>query len=456
MGHAIGTELQSDPYGVDYTTTSFDGMGNVYQQSNPYRSTSETTYGLTTFRYDALGRKIQQKDADKVSTQQFCYDGTKSSPPQSNCNAQIGTQGGTWVDFADERNDDWQRTTDGLGRLTHVMEPNPATPSLVPSLETDYSYDIINNLLCAVQKGTSSTPLTNCASAPASWRPRSFTYDGLSELLFATNPETGTISYTYDLDGNVQTKTNARGISTSYLYDADNRLTAKSYTSDPTKTPVSCYQYDTSSVTPVASNICPGGGNGSNLIGRLTNQWSQSQSAAACTGTFSTSSNYYTLQSTLSFDALGHATCEQQCTPSNCKTSAYPIGYSFDLAGNLLSETNGSSSNPITLSNCFDAAGRLQTLQGVAPNMTGVAYPQSLFAAQTSAAGSCSGTNSAGSLAPYTAFGALQNFLYGSSAVTLNRGYDSRLRLINETDVSITPPTPGTATVLITGSEQSH
>jgi len=68
MGHAIGTELQSDPYGVDYTTTSFDGMGNVYQQSNPYRSTSETTYGLTTFRYDALGRKIQQKDADKVST----------------------------------------------------------------------------------------------------------------------------------------------------------------------------------------------------------------------------------------------------------------------------------------------------------------------------------------------------------------------------------------------------
>jgi len=444
MGHSIGTELQSDPYGTDYTTTSYDGMGNVFQQSNPYRLTD--TYGLTTLRYDALGRKIQQTDADGVSTQQWCYDNTKSTPTQSNCNPQIGTPGGTWVDFADENMNDWQRSSDGLGRLIHVIEPNGT--SQVPSLETDYSYNVLDDLLCAVQKGTSTTLLTSCASAPAAWRPRSFSYDGLSQLLSATNPETGTIGYTYDLDGNVQSKTNARGITTAYFYDVDNRLTAKTYTNDPTNTPVSCYAYDMNSVA----------GSGGYPKGRLANQWSQRQSSSACTGIFNTSGSYLTLQSILNYDALGRATLEQQCTPSNCATSnRYQLNYSFDLASNLTSMTNGSASNPITLTNCFDAAGRLQT---VTSSLSGATYPQSLFAAQISGIATCQGLSTAdvpsSSTPPYTAFGTLQAFIYGNSGVTLKRGFDKRLRLINEMDVSVAPPTPGSATVLITGSEQSQ
>jgi hypothetical protein len=119
--------------------------------------------------------------------------------------------------------------------------------------------------------------------------------------------------------------------------------------------------------------------------------------------------------------------------------------------------TNGSASNPITLTNCFDAAGRLQT---VTSSLSGATYPQSLFAAQISGIATCQGLSTAdvpsSSTPPYTAFGTLQAFIYGNSGVTLKRGFDKRLRLINEMDVSVAPPTPGSATVLITGSEQSQ
>jgi YD repeat-containing protein len=57
------------------------------------------------------------------------------------------------------------------------------------------------------------------------WRTRTFTYDSLSQLLTASNPESGTIRYTYDADGNVVSKTDARNVMTSYSYDALHRLT---------------------------------------------------------------------------------------------------------------------------------------------------------------------------------------------------------------------------------------
>ncbi len=68
------------------------------------------------------------------------------------------------------------------------------------------------------------------------WRVRRFTYDSLSRLLTATNPESGQISYSYDADGNMLQKTspapNQTGAATqtiSYCYDALHRIVAKGY-----------------------------------------------------------------------------------------------------------------------------------------------------------------------------------------------------------------------------------
>src|SRR5207245_5310539 len=101
--------------------------------------------------------------------------------------------------------------TDGLGRLTIVWED----PTRL-NYETDYTYDVLNNLLTVNQKGNDPNS--------ANWRPRTFTYDSLSRLLTAANPESGTILYTYDADTLCLTpnsyptllvsKTDARGIRT--------------------------------------------------------------------------------------------------------------------------------------------------------------------------------------------------------------------------------------------------
>jgi RHS repeat-associated protein len=157
-----------------------------------------------------------------------------------------------------------QRTTlvDGLGRVTEVLEaPN------VFNYETDYAYDALGNLLSVNQRGGSNNS--------ANWRTRTFTYDSLSRLLCAANPEVqlvtcptsatgsfpaGAITYAYDANSNLTSKTAplpnqltvSATVTTSYGYDALNRLTSKSYmdgtTQDP-YTPTAQFGYDATALT---------------------------------------------------------------------------------------------------------------------------------------------------------------------------------------------------------------
>ena len=127
---------------------------------------------------------------------------------------------------------------DGLGRLTGVWEhPNGK------DYETDYAYNALGDLMSVTQKGSSS----------ASARVRTFTYDSLSRLMCAANPEiqsvtcpalaTGTLPagatiYGYDSDSNLISKTSPAPnqssasvtVTVNYKYDALNRLTKKTYT----------------------------------------------------------------------------------------------------------------------------------------------------------------------------------------------------------------------------------
>src|SRR5258708_30910116 len=89
----------------------------------------------------------------------------------------------------------------------------------------------------------------------ANARIRTFHYDSLSQLLTASNPESGTITYAYDANGNVIYKTapapnalppSTATVITSYLYDTLNRLTDKSYNDGSTQSAM--FGYDESSV----------------------------------------------------------------------------------------------------------------------------------------------------------------------------------------------------------------
>src|SRR5439155_2274760 len=96
--------------------------------SNPYRSTSESTYGLTAFQYDALDRIVKTIPPDGSSSAN-----NVSTVYSGNC--------GTVIDQAGKKR---KSCSDALGRLVQVFEPD-AAGNLVN--ETDYQYDVLNNLL---------------------------------------------------------------------------------------------------------------------------------------------------------------------------------------------------------------------------------------------------------------------------------------------------------------------
>ncbi len=57
---------------------------------------------------------------------------------------------------------------------------------------------------------------------------RTFRWSG-SDLVSATNPENGTVTYQYDGAHHVTLRTDAKGLQTVYTYDAYGRLTKKQY-----------------------------------------------------------------------------------------------------------------------------------------------------------------------------------------------------------------------------------
>jgi YD repeat-containing protein len=448
LGRLTQTQLTSDPNGTDYVDTTYDALGRVASVSNPYRSKSEVTYGVTTYTYDSLSRKVIVTAPDSTK-KQACFNGIATAG-QSNCNRnQLGNIG-AWEDDADENGNDWQRTQNAIGQMTHVFEPSGTTAG--PAMETDYYYDMLNNLLSVNQWGGSY-------GASGARAARTFAYDSLSRLLTSSNPETGSQTYNYQPNGPLCagdvslpcSRTDARGVTTNYKYDIMNRLFCKSYSGDASGTPSSGYQYGSPTLV--------------GFVGRLVNAWTQSASSGACPTT--PPAGFLSKRSIVSYDAMGRVTAEQQYTPANIASGTpYSPQYSYDLAGNLAYSTDGvtpvvqtasvqlpSCSVPapswlsptmLSFANCYDGAGRLQTLAG---NWAIAGTSQSLFSAPPSL-----------TTPSYAAFGGLMSATFGNnSAVALNRTYDNRLRITSEWDTGsiLANGTSGSATLTITGSEQS-
>lgn len=311
-----------------------------------------------------------------------------------------------------------------------MLEPN--------SSETDYQYNALDELTEVDQWGGAY------GSTSPGDRQRKFQYaDGLGRVNSVTTPESGTITYSYLVNGSMCSgnpslpcsRTDARGVTIQYTYDALNRLTSKSYSNDPTSTPTGCFQYDASSIS----------GAGGNLLDHVTNEWTQSASAGACNSGLLTNGGYLTLRSILSYDAMGRPIAEQQCTPSNCASVApYALHYGYDLAGDLTSYTNGlavtpgAGSNPLTFTQAFDEAGRLQSVMSSWSDST---HPSTLFSAPM-----------------YAPPGMTTGAIYGNGII-LGRVYNPNLLPVSETDKTNSGTgngvaTPGSATVTVTGAEQ--
>jgi RHS repeat-associated protein len=170
---------------------------------------------------------------------------------------------------------------------------------------TLYSYDPLGNLLCVEQHGNVSG--TGCSAAPSSdatspWRVRRFTYDSLSRMLSATNPESGQIIYQYNASGDLISKTDARSVTVNYSpsdmpIDPLHRVREKIYSNND---PAVTFLYDQAE----------------NGIGRLAATSNGSMSAA------------------YAYDPMGRIKNQTYCFPSTCADSL-PVSAKYDQAGNM-------------------------------------------------------------------------------------------------------------------------
>ena len=370
--------------------TTYDAWNRVTSISNPHFSTPSPSDGTTYFGYDSLGRKVSQTQQDGSSLT-WHYSGNTT-------------------DSYDESGVHIQQTFDAFGRLIQVMELGTTASPL--GLETDYTYDSLNNLKLVNQHGVSG-------EAP---RIRTFSYDSLSRLVESYNPESGVICYGttggaapsavnctsgYDSNGNLHSKTVGRGTTTTpfgvtitYNYDALNRLTGKTYSD---ATPPVTYNYDENTVAWLPTYPLY------NAIGRLS---STSVGGA----------NPY-IKYAYTYDAMGRPNGKYYQMPNLLTSAGQPNGGSngdsYDLAGNVTFTGMGPG---IYLYQTRDNAGHVTGVtsdKATTGPLSGV-RSQTLFANAT-----------------YTPFGALSSRKLGNG-LTETRTYDKRLRV-----ASITQSMPG-------------
>ncbi|MFY9531631.1 MAG: RHS repeat-associated core domain-containing protein [Candidatus Acidiferrales bacterium] len=324
LGRLYASTLESDPEGYESIVTYYDSDSRVQQVSNPYRSPSDPTYGLTMYSYDGLDRVTKVTDADGSHTQ--AYYGAAVTSSVGGITAQLcssSTYGlgypAFFIDEAGKKRETW---TDGFGRLIEVDEPN-SSGNLTQN--TCNTYDLLNNLTQALQSGS---------------RQRTFAYDTLSRLTSSATPEAGTTTLFYTTSsgalcsGNpaaVCRRTDARSITTTYSYDALNRLTSKVYSDS---TPAEIYIYDVSSTD---------GATISNPKGRLV------KAAISSVGVATISS----------FDAVGRVVHQYQCKPPSCTGTWAGLSYTYNLGGGLTSYNDDSR---FTITQAFDTAGRVTSL----------------------------------------------------------------------------------------------
>jgi RHS repeat-associated protein len=194
----------------------------------------------------------------------------------------------------------------GNTTLNNGSDPN----AFSNAYKTLYAYDVLGNLLCVEQRGNVTG--TGCSSDPSQdasspWRVRRFTYDSLSRLLSAKNPESGTVSYSYNDDSVLISKTDARGITINYNpsdspIDALHRVTKETYSNaDPSVS----YFYDQTSYNGLTI---------ANGVGRRTGMTDASG------------------QTAWSYDAMGRTTDEKRTIGT---APPKTISYQYDLAGSL-------------------------------------------------------------------------------------------------------------------------
>ncbi len=159
LGRTVQTQLNSDPTGADYVDVAYDALGRKATQSNPHRTTSLPTDGITQFQYDALNRPTQTTKQDG-SIINISYSG--------NCTT-----------TTDEANNQHKACADALGRLIEVDEPGGGSAGT----NSAGTFTVTGTLQSVTVGGQSATPATGTVTInPSTGADRSITVQGQAAI----------------------------------------------------------------------------------------------------------------------------------------------------------------------------------------------------------------------------------------------------------------------------------
>ncbi len=374
-GHIVRTLLTTDRDGTDITDATYDGFGRPRTQSNPHRSSALSTDGITTYNYDSLGRvvSVQKPDGSVVNTS---YSGNTTT-------------------VTDETLKKRTAQADGLGRLTSVIEdPSPGS-----NYVTNYSYDVLDNLLCVEQHGNASG--TGCSADPGNdatspWRIRRFTYDSLFRLTTSKNPESGAINYFYTrTDGTPcsgdtsvmcrkrapkPNQTGSSTVTTFFTYDSLNRVIMKSYDDS---TPIARYGYDGTALSGCTTTPPT-----------LTDSNPKDTRTSMCDGSGATSWKH---------DSRGRVLQEKR-TILGTSAITNTISYAYNLDGSLATTTYPNTGKAVSY--VMDGSGRPIALKDYGSIIN---YVQGSH---------------------YAPFGGLTSMTYGDTPITITNAYNNSLQPI--------------------------
>jgi len=407
---------ESSPY--DQVDTCYDAAGNVHFQSYPYQGTGFNApavcsgAGDTFYPNDGLYRVMQVTHSDGTAI-------ANAYPSRATC-------------VTDEGNGTHQvkrcSQVDGLGRVTSVCEitgtaqlGTGGTPGACnqdsggTGFLTTYGYDAMGDLTSVSQGG---------------YLNRSFSYDSLSRLTSATNPESGATYSCYTVltgtpcngtstgtlcsgDPNLvcrrtqpaPNQTNqAVTVTTTSAYDALNRLTNRTYSDGVT--PGAHFVYDSSSQLGVSLT---------NPIGRLSEAYTDANNGII-----------------YGYDSVGRVKVNNQAPPTVWGSTTFAENYNYDFVGDVTSSLNGEDVTPFTLTYSYNVAGRLT---GITSSLSDSNHPGTLLSG-----------------AHYNALGSPSSATLNGGIVNESRSYDGRLRLsgitnsaLSTTFYSLSVPTNGYA-----------
>ena len=313
------SEVQLDGYGRPSRVEVANGQsGNAWYQADIcYDANGNATF--SSYPYQGTGFSAGKVCSGSGDTRTYDVRGRVTKLVRANGETRSYTYLGRTKESVDENGVARISQVDSLGRTTIVCEissnssmPGSGSPvscgtdiTGYTGFTTTYSYAL----------ATHTTTITQGAQT------RTFQTDWLGRTILVQEPESGqtTYSYAYNGTGLVVTRNRPKANQTSASvltttttqYDSLGRVVNITYTDG---TPTKTFAYDASAGWGVTQT---------NFKGRL--------SEAGISG----AATIY------GYDPLGRTVLMAECAPSNCGSGAYVLNYTYDLAGNLLTSTDG-------------------------------------------------------------------------------------------------------------------